>query len=123
FGIAGGAGGVHDHGGVRVKDARGAEVARSGGEHAGQVGGAAFAGAIDHHDPHQRLFDSFFNHRQGLASSEDDGSAGVPEQLIDLMGVEGSVQRYSGGPGGHDAQVRRHPERTVTGHDGAANAL
>ena len=123
LGIAGGAGRIHDHGDVGVKDARGTEVARSGGEHPCQIRVAAFAGAIDHHDPHQRLFYGFFHHGQVFRIGKDDGAAGVPEQLVDLVRIEGGIQRHGRGAGGHDAQVSRHPERPVAGHDGAAHAL
>jgi hypothetical protein len=58
-----------------------------------------------------------------LSVSEDDGAAGIPEQLVDLESVEGCVQRHGGGPGGHDAQVSSHPERPVTGHNGATHAF
>src|SRR5262249_54885727 len=123
LGITGGPGGIHDYGDIALKDAGGAEVAGAGGQHAGQIGVTAFARAVNHDNANQRLLDRLFNHGKIFRIGEDDGGATVPEQLVDLKGGEGGVERHGGGAGGHYAEISSDPERPVARHDGAANSL
>src|SRR5262249_27465207 len=57
-----------------------------------------------------------------LTVGKDHGRAAVPQELVDLMMVEGRIQGHSHGAGRHYTQIGRHPERAIRRHDGAAHA-
>ena len=127
LGIAGGSRGVDDGRDIVGLDGSRGEIRRrveGDFKDAGQAGVRASSsrGELNGVSGGGLLGDGFFGNMEAALVGEEQGCAGVGQELGDLRGGEGGVEGNGDVAAGDDSQVGGDPGGTVEGEDGAARA-